>query len=213
MKGKATKYRYNICRYCGKPLDQGASHCGSCGIYIFQLPSDLPGNRPWIEDTIGTCGYCSKPIPLDRKFCIYCGAPLHLNDGQRKMIEDNRIRSINCHITFYVEKLTEQEIRRFKEILLGHHLVEVTDCLGTLVCDFSFHYDEPLSPFSDGLFYRMIHSLLLDLGKEFPNLRAEADCSYSSHIISRLTGFDDMGGYMTITLSEGIVQEDDTPIV
>ena len=211
MNNKPTKQGYTTCRYCGKPLDHHASYCGSCGIYIFQLPSDLPGNRPWIEDTLGTCDYCSKPVPLDRKYCIYCGAPLHLSESQRESLVLDRTRNLDFRILFHLENMGEKEKERFKETIRGYRMVEFDSDPDCVRCDFSFRYDEPSSPFSEVFIYRMIRSLLLDLGKEFPMLRAEAHCSYQAKVINLLKGFDDMGGYMTITLSEGKVEEEETP--
>lgn len=213
MKDKPTQQGYTSCRYCGKPLDHGASHCGSCGIYIFQLPSDLPGNHPWIDDTLGTCDYCSKLIPLDRKFCIHCGAPLHLSESQREHLVEHRTRNLDFQILFHLDDMCEKEKERFKEMIRGYRLLEVDSSSNRIQCDCSFRYDEPSSPFSEELFYRMIRSLLLDLGKGFPLLRAEAHCSYQAKVINLLRGFDDMGGFITFTLTEGKVQEEDTPIV
>ena len=213
MKGQSTRQKYNICRYCGKPLDQGASHCGFCGIYIFQLSNDLPGNHPWTEDTLGTCDYCSRPIPLDRKYCIYCGAPLHLSNDQRMHLLQDRTRDLDFRILFQLEDMCEKEKERFKETIRGYRLAESDENPDRVQCDFSFRYDDPSSPFSEKLFYRMIRSLLLDFGKEFPLLRAEAHCSYQAKVINLLRGFDDMGGFITFTLTEGKVQEEDTPIV
>lgn len=83
----------------------------------------------------------------------------------------------------------------------------------TLQYNFSFHYDEPSSPFLDELFYRMIRSFFRDLGKEFPNLSAESNFTYQAQLINLLNNLDDFGGYMTIMLSDGVVKEEDTPIV
>lgn len=213
MRGKTTRQRYNICRYCGKPLDQGASHCGSCGIYISQLLSDLPGNRPWIEDTLGTCDYCSKLVPLDRKFCIYCGAPLHLSESQREQLVQDRTRNLDFSILFHLDDICEKEKEQFKEMIRGYRLLEIDSGSDSIQCDFSFRYDEPSSPFSEVFFYRMIRSLLLDLGREFSMLRAEARCFYQARVINLLKGYDDMGGFIILTLSEGKVQEDDIPII
>lgn len=200
------------CRYCGKPLDQDASFCGSCGIYIYQLPDDLPGNNSWKDDTLGMCSYCSRLVPLARKYCIFCGAPLHLSEHQRKWIAQNRSREVKCHILFHLNSLSAPEIQKIKGTLKGLRMLDV-DKGETLQYNFSFHYNEPSTPFLNELFYKMIRSLFLDLGKEYPNLSAEANFTYQAKLINMLNSLDDFGGYMTITLSDGVVKEEDTPIV
>lgn len=212
MNSKNSQHENRLCRYCGKPLDKNASHCGWCGIYIFQQPDDLPGNHPWIDDTLGLCGYCAKPVPLARKYCIFCGAPLHLTEERQSLIEQNRTRSLSCTILFHLDNLSEEETERFRAVLRGYRMA-ITDDENSLRCTFSFQYDEPSSPFTDDLFFKMIRILLIDLGNEFPKLCAEASCSYPAHVITRLNHLDDFGGYMQITLQNGKVEEDDTPII
>ena len=198
-----------LCHYCKKPLDQDALYCGSCGIYAFQLPEDLPGNHSWKDDTLGICSYCSKPVPFSRKYCIFCGAPLHLSDQQIEMISRDRKRSVDCRILFHLEELTKQEVSKLEHAIGGYRSIETADA-SSLSCSFSFQYDEPSLPFANELFFNMIYSWLLDLGKQYPKLRAEATCSYKAKLINRLNNLDAFGGFMTISLSDGVVEQDDT---
>ena len=50
------------CRYCGKPLTEGADFCMFCG-------------KPVRKDT-GFCMHCGKPVAEDAEFCMFCGKPL-----------------------------------------------------------------------------------------------------------------------------------------
>ena len=52
------------CSNCGKPLEDGAALCESCGAVALESPS--AGNQT-------TCPHCGKALYANARFCPNCG--------------------------------------------------------------------------------------------------------------------------------------------
>ena len=83
----------------------------------------------------------------------------------------------------------------------------------TVKCDFNCDYDEPMIAFSDEMIYSMVSLLLSDISKKYPSVGATAYCSYGPRLVNMVNRYDDMGGFVTITLKDGVIDVDDTPII
>lgn len=205
-----------ICQYCFELLDEGASFCGHCGSYIFPKEENKPFHRKWQDEALDICPYCSKSIPIKRQYCIFCGGALHLSKKQENEMRAKRARHITCTIDYNIDGLSEQEKEWFFSCqdrigILSNHIL--SEHGHTVKYEFSVAYDEPKELFSIGMLTRMIRLFLEDAAKEFPNLKAIAYCNYDPTYISKSKNnpFDDLGGFVVIELSEGIVTVEDTP--
>lgn len=213
---KDNRELYAACHYCNKLLDESASFCGYCGAFAYQNDKFLPRSEMWKAEALELCPYCSQIVPSERRYCILCGGPLHLLKEQVDTVKVNRSRRVKCSISFNITELSEHDIEMFYLYLYRNRTLSdkfVAEQNGAVKCEFSIAYDEPAEIFHIGVLTNMVRLLLEDAAKQFPKLKATAYCDYNPTYIakSRLNFFDDLGGFVSIELSGGIVTVDDTP--
>lgn len=216
-KGKKNNGKpFATCHYCNKLIDESASYCGYCGAFLYPDDVFLPHSEMWKVEALEVCPYCAKIIPSERRYCILCGGPLHLLKEQVDTIKANRSRHVKCSISFNIAELSEHDIEMFYLYLYRNRTLSdkfVAEQNGAVKCEFSIVYDEPADVFHIGVLTNMVRLLFEDAAKQFPKLKATAYCDYNPTYIakSRLSFFDDLGGFVSVELSDGIVTIDDTP--
>ena len=207
-----------VCQNCDAPLDDGASFCGSCGAYIYPIDDSLSYSDAWKEQPLDVCPMCAQIVPADREYCIFCGSPLHISKEDYKALRADKAQHLDCSISFCIKDLTEHQIELFYLYLhrnRTHADPFIAECDHTVDCEFSLTYSEPGNGFTKGVAANMIRLFLEDAAKAFPKLQATAYCHYGPTYIakSKLCPFDDLGGFVSFTLSDGEVTVDDTPYV
>lgn len=207
-----------VCHYCHEPLDNDAVFCGYCGAFGYQDDKFQPRYDKWHDEDLEVCPYCSQVIPAKRRYCILCGGPLHLLKKQVEAIKENRSRHVDCSITFNIAELAEHDIEMFYLYLHRNRTLSdqfIAEQNHTVECSFSISYDEPGEKLTMGIVARFVQLYFEDVAKEFPKVQADAYCDYDPTYIgkSRLSFFDDRGGFIHIELKDGEVTVDDTPFM